>query len=58
MLMPHHPRVHFALNCSAVPCPRLPRAPAGLDDELQRQKTAVASTPYAWMVASSLSVPL
>jgi hypothetical protein len=26
------PRVHFALNCSAVSCPRLPRVPFGVGD--------------------------
>jgi len=34
------PRVHFALNCSAVSCPRLPRVPFGsgdLDDRLERE---------------------
>jgi hypothetical protein len=28
------PRVHFALNCSAVSCPRLPRVPFGADTDL------------------------
>ena len=34
------PRVHFALNCSAVSCPVLPRAvftAGGLNDELERE---------------------
>lgn len=37
------PRVHFALNCSARACPRLPRRPfsaAGLDAELARETAA------------------
>ena len=34
------PRVHFALNCMPVGCPRLPMTPfnaASLDDELDRE---------------------
>ena len=34
------PRIHFALNCSALSCPLLPRTPftaAGLDAELERE---------------------
>jgi hypothetical protein len=37
------PRVHFALNCSAVSCPALPRTPfsaAALDAELERETRA------------------
>ena len=37
------PRIHFALNCSAVSCPVLPRTPftaAGLDAELERETQA------------------
>ena len=37
------PRVHFALNCSAVSCPVLPRKPFtadGLDAELERETRA------------------
>ncbi len=37
------PRVHFALNCSAVACPALPRTPlsaAALDGELERETRA------------------
>ena len=37
------PRIHFALNCSAVACPVLPRkpfTPAGLDAELERETRA------------------
>ena len=37
------PRIHFALNCSAVSCPVLPRVPftaANLDAELERETRA------------------
>ena len=37
------PRIHFALNCSALSCPVLPRTPftaAGLDAELERETRA------------------
>ena len=37
------PRIHFALNCSAVSCPVLPRVPftaAGLQQELERETKA------------------
>ena len=37
------PRIHFALNCSAVSCPALPRVPFGastLDAELDRETRA------------------
>ena len=42
------PRVHFALNCSAVSCPVLPRTPftgAALDQELQRETLAFFTRP-------------
>lgn len=42
------PRSHFALNCSAVSCPVLPRAPftaANLDAELQRETKAFFARP-------------
>ena len=42
------PRVHFALNCSAVSCPVLPREPftaAGLDAELERETRAFFARP-------------
>ena len=42
------PRVHFALNCSAVSCPVLPRKPftsAGLDAELERETRAFFARP-------------
>lgn len=42
------PRVHFALNCSAVACPALPRQPfraATLDAELARETLAFFSRP-------------
>jgi hypothetical protein len=42
------PRLHFALNCSAVACPVLPRTPftaAGLDAELERETRAFFARP-------------
>ena len=42
------PRVHFALNCSAVSCPVLPRTPftaAALDAELERETRAFFAHP-------------
>ena len=45
MLMPRHPRVHFALDGSAVSCPRLPT------------DIAVAPTPYDLTTANGRSVP-
>ena len=42
------PRVHFALNCSALSCPVLPRMPftaAGLDAELERETRAFFARP-------------
>jgi hypothetical protein len=42
------PRVHFALNCSAVSCPVLPREPfvaARLQTQLQRETTAFFARP-------------
>lgn len=42
------PRVHFALNCSAVSCPVLPRVPftgAGLNSELEREARAFFAAP-------------
>lgn len=42
------PRVHFALNCSALSCPALPRMPftaAGLDAELERETRAFFARP-------------
>ena len=44
----HDPRVHFALNCSAVACPVLPRRPftaAALDAELERETRAFFARP-------------
>ena len=41
-------RVHFALNCSALSCPVLPRVPftaEGLDAELQREAKAFFARP-------------
>lgn len=42
------PRVHFALNCSAVSCPRLPRVPFGggdLDARLDAETRAFFAQP-------------
>ena len=42
------PRVHFALNCSALSCPALPRVPftpESLDDELDRETRAFFARP-------------
>jgi Protein of unknown function, DUF547 len=44
----NEPRIHFALNCSAVSCPVLPRTPftAGkLDEELDRETRAFFARP-------------
>ena len=42
------PRVHFALNCSAVSCPELPRnvfTADGLNDELDRETCRFFARP-------------
>jgi Protein of unknown function, DUF547 len=42
------PRIHFALNCSAVSCPVLPRIPftaAGLNEELDREAREFFAKP-------------
>ena len=47
------PRLHFALNCSAVSCPVLPRQPftaAGLDSELTREARAFFARPGNWRI--------
>ncbi len=44
----NEPRVHFALNCSAVSCPVLPRTPftaSGLNAELDREARAFFARP-------------
>ena len=44
----NEPRVHFALNCSAVACPVLPRTPFSadrLDEELERETRAFFARP-------------
>jgi hypothetical protein len=44
----NEPRIHFALNCSAVSCPVLPRVPFTadkLDDELDRETRAFFARP-------------
>lgn len=47
------PRVHFALNCSAVSCPVLPRVPftaEALDAELERETRAFFARPENFRV--------
>ena len=47
------PRVHFALNCSAVSCPVLPRVPFtadALDAELERETRAFFARPENFSV--------
>ena len=47
------PRVHFALNCSARACPRLPRQPfsaAALDAELERETRAFFALPQNFRI--------
>ena len=47
------PRVHFALNCSAVSCPVMPRAPFAadaLDAELERETRAFFARPENFSV--------
>jgi hypothetical protein len=47
------PRVHFALNCSAVACPVLPRTPftaAQLQQQLARESTAFFARPENFRV--------
>jgi hypothetical protein len=47
------PRLHFALNCSAVACPVLPRIPftaAALDAELERETRAFFARPENFRV--------
>ena len=47
------PRIHFALNCSALSCPVLPRTPftaAGLDSELERETRAFFARPENFRV--------
>src|SRR5262245_21425121 len=42
------PRIHFALNCSALSCPVLPREPftaAALDEQLERDTRAFFARP-------------
>ena len=44
----NEPRIHFALNCSALSCPTLPRLPfsaAALDAELERETQAFFARP-------------
>ena len=47
------PRIHFALNCSALSCPVLPRTPftaEGLDAELERETRAFFARPENFRV--------
>ena len=47
------PRVHFALNCSALSCPTLPRLPftaTALDAELERESRAFFARPQNFRV--------
>ena len=47
------PRIHFALNCSALSCPVLPRAPftaEALDAELERETRAFFARPENFRV--------
>lgn len=47
------PRIHFALNCSARSCPRLPRVPfsaAELDAQLEREARAFFARPENFRV--------
>lgn len=47
------PRVHFALNCSALSCPVLPRQPftaQALDEELERETRAFFARPENFRV--------
>lgn len=53
------PRVHFALNCSALSCPILPRLPftaEALDAELMRATTAffAMAAGIAWLALKLL----
>lgn len=53
------PRIHFALNCSAVSCPVLPRSPfttAGLDRELERETRAFFARPENFHVDAATRV--
>jgi Protein of unknown function, DUF547 len=48
------PRIHFALNCSAVSCPVLPRTPFNadrLDEELERETLAFFARPENLRIA-------
>ena len=47
------PRVHFALNCSALSCPVLPRTPfsaAAIDAELEREARAFFARPQNFRI--------
>lgn len=47
------PRIHFALNCSALSCPMLPREPftaAALNAQLDRESTAFFAQPQNFRI--------
>ena len=49
----NEPRIHFALNCSALSCPALPRTPftaAELDVQLERETRAFFAKPENFRV--------
>ena len=51
------PRIHFALNCSAVACPVLPRTPfssEGLDAELERETRAFFARPINFRIDAAM----
>ena len=53
------PRVHFALNCMSVGCPRLPREPflaATLEQQLEREARRFFADPRHLMVDTARSV--
>jgi hypothetical protein len=52
------PRIHFALNCSALACPVLPRTPFGtsaLDAELERETRAFFARPENFRLDAATS---
>ena len=49
----NEPRVHFALNCSAISCPALPRVPftaADLNSELDRETRQFFARPHNLLI--------
>ena len=52
----NEPRIHFALNCSALACPALPRRPftaEALDAELERETRAFFERPENFRIDAS-----